>query len=147
MAEARAAQMERMTQEKAILLAFARGEVDKVYRVVSFLEGELVSMHQAQDASEEKLRSLVDKAAIADQRQVAVEEQCEHLVNECTLLHLRGSELCMTITDTPPQIPLYEEMRFVAAHHTKVAMWLSVLWQAVSLAAHSVLGRLHIDVY
>jgi hypothetical protein len=52
----------------------------------------------------------------------------------------------MTITGALPQAPLYEGMRFVAAHHTDVAMRLSGLWVAVSLATQSVLGCLPIDV-
>jgi hypothetical protein len=43
--------------------------------------------------------------------------------------------------------PLHEGMGFAAAHHTEVAMRLSVLWAAVSLAAQSILGRLPVDVF
>jgi hypothetical protein len=42
--------------------------------------------------------------------------------------------------------PLHEGMRFAVAHHTQVVMRLSTLWEAVSLAAQSILGRLPIDV-
>jgi hypothetical protein len=48
---------------------------------------------QPWDAAEAKLPSLVDKADATDQRWEGVEEQCKHLVNELTLLQLRGSEL------------------------------------------------------
>jgi hypothetical protein len=41
--------------------------------------------------TEKKLPSLAAKVAAADRRQVAVEEQCEHLVHKLTLLNLRGS--------------------------------------------------------
>jgi hypothetical protein len=37
-------------------------------------------------------------------------------------------------------------MRFAAAYHTELAMLLSVLWAAVSLAAEFILGCLPIDV-
>jgi hypothetical protein len=49
------------------------------------------------------------------------------LVHELTLLNLRGSKLCMTITSTLSQAPLHEGMWFVAAHHTEVVMRPSVL--------------------
>jgi hypothetical protein len=42
--------------------------------------------------------------------------------------------------------PLHEGMRFAVAQHTEVAMRLSVLWAAVSLASESIHGRLPIDV-
>jgi hypothetical protein len=42
--------------------------------------------------------------------------------------------------------PLHEGMRFVAAHHTEVAMQVSALWAVVSLATQSILGCLPIDV-
>jgi hypothetical protein len=51
----------------------------------------------------------------------------------------------MTITGTPLQPPLPEGMRFAADQHTEVAMWLSALWAAVSLAAQSILGWLPVD--
>jgi hypothetical protein len=38
-------------------------------------------------------------------------------------------------------------MRFVAAHYTEVATWLSTLWTAVSLAAQSMLGLLLDEVF
>jgi hypothetical protein len=50
--------------------------------------------------------------------------------------------LCSTIVGTPLQGPLHEGMRFVATHHTGVAMQLSTLWVAVSSAARSMLGCL-----
>jgi hypothetical protein len=42
-------------QEKVVLLATACGEVDEVAQRVSFLEGELVVVCRAWDATEEKL--------------------------------------------------------------------------------------------
>jgi hypothetical protein len=89
------------------------------------LEGELVAARRARDTTKEKLPSLATKAAAIDQQWVAVEEQCEHLVHELTLLNLRGSELCMTITGAPPQTPIYKGLRFVVAHDTMVVMRLS----------------------
>jgi hypothetical protein len=62
------------------------------------------------------------------------------LVNELTLLSLRGSELCITITGAPSLVPLHEGMRFA------VAIQLSTLWAAMSLAAQSILRCLPIDV-
>jgi hypothetical protein len=103
------------------------------------LEGKLVAARRARYTAEEKLPSLATKAAAIDQQRVAVEEQCEHLVHELTLLNLRGSKLCMTINGAPPQTPIYMGLRFVAAHETKVVMRLSVHWAAVSLAAQSIL--------
>jgi hypothetical protein len=41
---ARAAQAERMAQEKAVLLATTHGEADEVAQRVFILEGELVAM-------------------------------------------------------------------------------------------------------
>jgi hypothetical protein len=58
---------------------------------------------------------------MAEQRWVAAEEQCECLVHKLTLLGLRSSELCMSITVSPPQAPLHEGMCFVVAQHTEVA--------------------------
>jgi hypothetical protein len=101
MAGARTARAEKMAQERGVLLATAHGEVDTVAQRVSALEGELVAVHQARDAAEAKLPSLAAKVVAVDQRWVAVEEQCEHLVHELTLLNLRGFELCMTITGAP----------------------------------------------
>jgi hypothetical protein len=57
------------------------------------------------------------------------------LVHELTLLSLRGSELCMTITGAPPLAPLHEGMWFAVACHIEVSMRLSTLWAAVSLAS------------
>jgi hypothetical protein len=71
-------------------------------RRVSFLDGELVAACQARDAAEEKFPDLVEKAATSNRRRVAVEEQCKHLVSEVTLLYLRGSELCTTMTVAQP---------------------------------------------
>jgi hypothetical protein len=59
MAEARIAWVEKMAQERAILLAAQR---------VSILEGELMAARQAWDTAIEKLPSLATKVAAADQR-------------------------------------------------------------------------------
>jgi hypothetical protein len=42
--------------------------------------------------------------------------------------------------------PLHDGMRFAAAQHTEVATRLSMLWEAMSLAAQSILGHLPVDV-
>jgi hypothetical protein len=44
------------------------------------------------------------------------------------------------------EAPLHEGMRFIVAHPTGVAMRLSTLWAAMSLAAQSILGHLPADV-
>jgi hypothetical protein len=87
-----------MAQERVVLLATVRSEVDKVAQRVSALEGELMAMRRARDATKEKIPNL---AAAAERQRVAAEEQCECLVHELTLLNLRGSELCMTTTSAP----------------------------------------------
>jgi hypothetical protein len=56
--------------------------------MVSALEGELVVARRAQDTAEEKIPSTAEKTAAAERQRVAVEEQCEHLVHELTLLRL-----------------------------------------------------------
>jgi hypothetical protein len=75
-----------------------------------------VATHQAQDVAKEKVLSLAAIAATADQQRLGTEEQCEHLVDELTLLSLRSSKLFITITRAPllPP-PLHEGMCFVAA--------------------------------
>jgi hypothetical protein len=52
--------------------------------------------------AEEKFLSLSAKADTTERRQVEAEDQCDCLVHEITLLNLRGSKLCMTITSAPP---------------------------------------------
>jgi hypothetical protein len=106
----------------------------------------LYSRWQAWDAAEEKIPSLEEKMAMAEQRGVAVEEQCERLVHELTLLSLWVSELCMSITGILPQASLHLGMHFAVAQHIEVAARLSTLWVAVSLAALYILGCLPVDV-
>jgi hypothetical protein len=43
-------------------------------------------------------------------------------------------------------VPLHEGLWFAAAHHTDVAMWLSALWAAVSLASQFILGCLPVGI-
>jgi hypothetical protein len=83
---------------------------------------------------------------MANQWWEATDEQYKRLVHELTLLSIRGSELCITITGAPPLTPLHEGMRFVVAQHTEVATLLSTLWAVVSLPAQSILGHLPVDV-
>jgi hypothetical protein len=64
---------------------------------------------------------------------------------ELTLLSLRGSKLCITITGTLLLAPLHEGMRFKVAQHTEVPARLSALWVAVSLVAQSILECLTVD--
>jgi hypothetical protein len=135
MAETRAARVERMAQERAVLLATSRSEADEVAQRASALEGELVVAHRAQETTKVKFQSLSPKPIAVERRRVEIEEQCERLVHELTLLSLRGSELCMTIIGAPSQASLYEGMWFVAARHIEVAMRLSSLSEAVSLTA------------
>jgi hypothetical protein len=105
-----------------------------------------VTVRRAQDVAEEKVLSLAAEVAIADQRWEAPEEQCKCLAHELTLLSIRGSELCITITDAPTLAPLHEGMCFAMARNTEVATRLSTLMVAVSLAAQYILGCLPIDV-
>jgi hypothetical protein len=86
--------------------------VREVAHRVSTLEGELVAAWRARDVAEEKILCLAEKTAAAEHRQIATEDQCERLVHKLTLLSLRGSELCMSITGVPPQAPLHEGMHF-----------------------------------
>jgi uncharacterized protein (DUF111 family) len=102
MVEACTTQVERLAQDRAVLLATTHVEVDEVDQRVSFLEGELVAACPAWEAVEEKLPSLAAKASAVDRRWVAAEEQCESLVHELTLLNLRGSELCVNISGALP---------------------------------------------
>jgi hypothetical protein len=94
-----------MAHDWAVLLATAHREADEAARRVFALEGELGAACRAHDAAEEKLPILAAQVAAADRRWVGVEEQWECLDHELTLLILHGSELSMTITGAPPQIP------------------------------------------
>jgi hypothetical protein len=132
----RATRAKRVAQEKVILLASTRVEADEAVRRVSLLEGELVAVRRARDIAEVKLLSLIDKATAANGWREEAEEQCEHLVEELTLLRLAGFELCLTIVGGPPQDPLYEGMWFTVAHYTGV----------VCSTAQSVLGHLPTEV-
>jgi hypothetical protein len=58
MAEAHNAQVERMAQERVVLLGTAHGEVDKVAKRVFFLESDLMA--------KEKLQSLATMATAAN---------------------------------------------------------------------------------
>jgi hypothetical protein len=127
------------------LLATTHDEATRATERVSILGDQFVTTRQAKDAVEEKILSLVSEVALANQRQEVAEEQCECLVHELTLLSIRGSELCITITGAPPLTPLHKGMHFAAAQHTEVATWLSALWAVVSLAAQSILERLPVD--
>jgi dGTP triphosphohydrolase len=109
MAGARTAQADRMAQEKVILLATTRGEADEAAWRVSVLEDKLVATRPAQDATKEKFPSVAAQAVMAHRRWEATEEQCECLVHELTLMSLRGSELCMTITSAPLLPPCTRE--------------------------------------
>jgi hypothetical protein len=68
------------------------------------------------------------------------------LLNELTLLWLRGSKLCLTMVGALLQGPLHKGMRFVVAHYTGVAMRLLVLWAVVFSAVQSMLRCLPIEV-
>jgi uncharacterized protein YigA (DUF484 family) len=91
-----------MAQERVILLASPHGEADEVARRVSLLEGKLAVARQARDVVEAKLSTLADKAVTTDQRREEAKGQCEHLVEELTLLQLRGAELCLAIVGARP---------------------------------------------
>jgi hypothetical protein len=91
-----------MAKERGILPASAHREADEAVWKVSLLEDKLTVARQAWDAAEVKLLGLVDKAAAADRWQEEAEGQCEALVDELTLLQIRGSELYLTIVGSPP---------------------------------------------
>jgi hypothetical protein len=134
-----------LAQERVIRLATARGEADEAVWRVCALEGVQMATRQARDTVEENFLSMVAKVTVAERQRVAAEEYCKHLVHELTLLSLRVSKLCMTITGTLPQPPLPEGMCFAIAQHIELAMLLFVLWMAVSLAAQSMLRCLLIE--
>jgi hypothetical protein len=77
------------------------------------------------------------EVAMAIQRWEATEEQCERLVHELSLLSIKRSELCITISSAPSWSPLHEGMHFVVAQHTKVATWFFLV------ASFSIRGLLH----
>jgi hypothetical protein len=85
------AHVERMAQERVILLVTTHGEVGEAAQRVSTLYVELRM----------RPRSLAAKTAVVERRSVAAEEWCKRLIHELTLLSLRCSELCMTITSAP----------------------------------------------
>jgi hypothetical protein len=64
-----------------------------------------VATRLAWNVAEEKISSPAAKAATTDHQREAMEEQCECLVHEFTLLSLRGFELCITITGALPLPP------------------------------------------
>jgi hypothetical protein len=76
--------VEKLAQERVILLAVTHGERNEAAQRVTSLQGELVATCRAQDVAEENLPSLTAKAAAADWRWVVAEEQCEHIVHELT---------------------------------------------------------------
>jgi Flp pilus assembly secretin CpaC len=80
-AEACIARAEKMAQQRVVLLATACGEANEVAQGVSILEDELVTTRWAQDVAKEEFPGLAAKAAAADRRRVAIEEQCERLVH------------------------------------------------------------------
>jgi hypothetical protein len=57
-----------------------------------------------------------------------------------------GSELCITVTSSPPRAPLHEAMRFAVARYAEAASQFSTLQAAVSLAAQSIISHVTIDV-
>jgi hypothetical protein len=109
MAAAHTSQAERMAQEQAILLATACDEAVEAAQMVSILEYKLMATRQARDVAEEKLLSLMAHVAVTDHQWEAGEDQCGHLAHKIILLSLKGSELCMTITDAPPLNPYTRE--------------------------------------
>jgi hypothetical protein len=66
LAEARAAWVEEIAHERAVLLAIAQEEADEAAQRFSILEGELRAAHRAQSAIKEKLPSLAAKAVTSD---------------------------------------------------------------------------------
>jgi hypothetical protein len=71
-------------------------------QMASTLWGELVAAHREWDAAEVKVLTLATKIAVANQQREAAEEQCGRLAQELTFLNIRGSELCIIMTGSPP---------------------------------------------
>jgi hypothetical protein len=59
--------VEKMVQERVVLLATIRGEADKAPLRVFALEGEVVVVRHAQDLAKEKFPSLSAQEATAEQ--------------------------------------------------------------------------------
>jgi hypothetical protein len=55
-----------MAREKFILLVTVDGEADEAAQRVSVLKDELMAMHRARDATEEKISSLAAKVVVVD---------------------------------------------------------------------------------
>jgi transcriptional regulator of nitric oxide reductase len=115
MARARAAQTEGMAWEKATLLATAHDEVAGATQRVSVLGDQLVTARQAMDVAEAMILILTSEVATANQQQEVTQKQCERLVHKLTLLSIRDSKLCITITGAPLLTPLNERMRLTMA--------------------------------
>jgi hypothetical protein len=77
--------------------------------------------------AEEKILGLKFEVATANQWRKSIKEWCERLVHMLTLLSIRGSELCITITGAPPLTPLHEGMRLTVAQHAEMATRLFAL--------------------
>jgi hypothetical protein len=73
----------------------------KLIKRASALWGELVAVHREGDVTEEMVSSLATEAVMASQLREAVEEQCRRLAQELTLLSIRGSKMCITVTSSP----------------------------------------------
>jgi chromosome segregation ATPase len=115
MARAHAIQEEGRARERATLLATTHGEAVEATQRVSTLGDELATVHQARDATEERILGLEAEVSMAHQWREAAEEQWKRLVHKLTLLNIRDSELCITITGAPPLTPLNKLMHFVVA--------------------------------
>jgi hypothetical protein len=135
-----------MVWEKARLLEAAHDKEAEADQMASTLWGNLVDARREWDVVEEKVSSLVTKVVVANQQREATEERCGHLAQELTFLSIRGSELFIIVTGSPPRAPLPEGLRFAVARHTEVASQLSALRAAVSFAAQSIIDHLLIDV-
>jgi hypothetical protein len=99
---AHAAREEGTVQEKAALLEAAYDKEAETDQRVSALWGELVAVRRERDVAEEKVSSMAIEAVVANQQQEAIKEQCGRLARELTFLSIRGSELCITVTDSLP---------------------------------------------
>jgi hypothetical protein len=66
-ARARTTRSERMAQEKAALLAFARGEANEAAQMVSLLNSELAATCQAWIIAKGKFPDLVDRVVTTNQ--------------------------------------------------------------------------------
>jgi hypothetical protein len=128
--------------EKAATLASTHKDAEGLVWKVILLEGELAEARRAREVVEENIYGLSDVAVDGARRLVVSKRERREQFEEFTLLHTRGSELCLDIVG-PPQVrnDLSKGMRSTALCHTEMAGELATLWMVVSSIMESVLGH------